>query len=345
MQDAVRYQWADEATRLLKDRQDARALEILDKLIAAYPDREDLLVSRAYCLSRLGRHGEAAAIHQRLANSAASSERVQRLGLFISKKAGPVFAAAPQEPAASAGVAAPEKPALAKKLETIRDRFANEIESHRVQHEESAAAIQRLRARLTERETAVQALASKNEELESLLTGLSTEVSGANLGASPSLAGDAGRSIEEVHARLDATERQLRERDDTLSTLFRKNGDLERSVRRLTADLDEAQSAAAAVTDTESELRRELQQARSEAIEARRAATEMHGLRTALQVAGDGARDIEVERDAVRARIAALERRLADTLARETRVQDINRALEARSTEQEQILEDRKSVV
>lgn len=339
MQDAVRYQWADEATRLLKDRQDARALEILDKLIAAYPGREDLLVSKAYCLSRLGQHDDAAAIHRRLSESAAPNDRVQRLGLFISKRAAPVFElpAASKEPEAPAfSIAVP--PVLARKLEVVRQGFEQELETFRGQHAESAAAIERLRTRLAERENAVVTLTQKNEELESLLTGLSNEMAGLHTPSSPVLTSDVTLSQEEIRGRLETAERQIQERDDTLSAIFRKNGDLERTIRRLTAELEELRSESAAGSDTETELRAELQKARSEALEARHAATEFHGLRAALRTAEDGVDAIETERDAVRDRIAELEEQLEKTFLRETRALELNRTLESRAADQEGML-------
>ena len=46
-------------------------------------------------------------------------------------------------------------------LQDTAQLFTHEIDSHRAKHQESAAAIERLRARLAERESAVQSLAAR----------------------------------------------------------------------------------------------------------------------------------------------------------------------------------------
>ena len=167
MIEAQQHQLAGEATRLIRERQDEKAIVVLDKLIAILPHREDLHTSRAYCLGRLGRFDEAYRLCNRLSDMS-NTPRVQHLRMFLDKR---MRERPPQDRPSSvraldlsiAKDASQLPQSLAEKLERVRHDIEREFEQYRTRDFEATATIQKLRIRVHEREQALRSFEERNE--------------------------------------------------------------------------------------------------------------------------------------------------------------------------------------
>lgn len=274
MNEAVQHQLAGEATRLIRERQDEKAIVILDKLIGALPHREDLHASRAYCLGRLGRLDEAYEVCDHLGASS-TTPRVQHLRMFLDKQTG-VSSTQPKpavsnEPNVASGPIIEGVPAsLAEKLERVRLDIEKEFSQYRARDREATATIQRLRTRSQERDQVFEATQERNDELEKLLGELGTEL--ATFSEVPGLSTSSSRLMNEdfsltqipgENAETERLKQDLSERDETLEATFRKNSELERTIAGLKAERDELGEQRDLLEATEDDLRKELHATRS----------------------------------------------------------------------------------
>lgn len=183
MPDALKHQSAGNDVKTTQ-RKDEKALAVIDKLVKAFPDREDLQASKSYCLGRLGRLDEAFRICNRL-QAARNTPRVQHLKIFLDKQQGFLSdtSVAPAPISPSPGPDGVLTPALAKKLEIVRRNIEREFSEFRTREAEATSTIQKLRSELLERRQNTETLQDRNEELERLIAEVSSDVVG--LGIAP----------------------------------------------------------------------------------------------------------------------------------------------------------------
>ncbi len=352
MIEAQQHQLAGEATRLIRDRQDDKAIAVLDKLIAVLPHREDLHTSRAYCLGRLGRFDEAYRICKRL-NEVSDTPRVQHLRMFLDKR----MRERPQQerpPAVRAldlslATDASQLPrSLAEKLERVRHDIEREFEQYRTRDSEATATIQKLRMRAHEHEQALHSSERHSEELEELLAELGTELAAFSDGpalsplASRLANGDVTLSrLEETEAEIEGFKRNLAERDETLEATFRRNGELERVIARLKAESAELNERNELFEATEEDLRKELQNARAGIGNA--LSPEIVPVVETLQKALDEARvrevGLEQAREAITEQIHALREEMESARADDLAAAPENESQRAELADKERLLE------
>ncbi|PCJ56773.1 MAG: hypothetical protein COA73_11595 [Candidatus Hydrogenedentota bacterium] len=244
MTDASQLQLAGEASRLLKAEQDDKALAILDKLVDAFPDHEEIVASRAFCLGKLGRFDEAYAVCDEM-SAANHTQRVEQLRTFLDARK-----AAQSEPPAAAPtrmifptltVTSDESSrALAGKLDQVRKNLEQEFHQFQQREMEAESTIDGLQQRLRDRESSLAETKSQNDRLEQLLADISTEVAELQadtdvvLQPPPSLVlHQTDTALHLSEEKITILEQRITEKDDTLSATFRKNADLEKLLAEL----------------------------------------------------------------------------------------------------------------
>lgn len=252
------HQLADEASRLLKDEQDEKALAILDKLAATLPKDVDIQAARAFCLGRLDRIDEAYVVLD-MARVHGNTPRLKQTVAFLNSRRGrpelsPVSAAGhdtrqPTLPALD--IKNDNNQELTRKLRAIQNTFASEIAGHREREEEAQTRLRHIEKALRDKEGTLQGALSRNVELELLLSQLGEEVSNLQQGLleaagphlhiiedEPVVATDT--LVEDVldhKVEMDRLIVLIDERDITLTDAFRKTAELKKEVASLQAEL------------------------------------------------------------------------------------------------------------
>ena len=248
MTEASQLQLAGEASRLLKAQQDEKALAILDKLVEAFPDHEEILASRAFCLGKLGRFDEAYRIADRL-SSVNHTQRVEQLREFLdARQASSKPTPAPAQESAGTKnlfsvltVTTDESSReLAKKLEQLRSNLEQEFQKYQEQEQQSQQTIAELKLQLRERESLLAETKTKNDELETLLTDISDDVAQLHResAAQALTIHEPDTASLESQQEIKRLQQNIQEKDETLAATFRKNAGLEKELSSLKEEVE-----------------------------------------------------------------------------------------------------------
>ncbi|MFP6581239.1 MAG: hypothetical protein VCD00_01645 [Candidatus Hydrogenedentota bacterium] len=253
-----RHQLADEASRLLKEEQDEKALAILDKLAVTLPKDVDIQAARAFCLGRLDRIDEAYVVLD-MARVHGNTPRLKQTVSFLNSRRGrPDLSTVSTKGHHTHKSVLPvldirndSNQELTKKLRAIQNTFASEIAGHREREEEARKRALHVEKALRDKESTLQGALSRNVELELLLSQLGEEVSNLQQGLLEST-GPQLRVIEAEPAQstdtlvedildhkieMDRLNVLIDERDVTLTDAFRKTAELKKEVASLQSEL------------------------------------------------------------------------------------------------------------
>jgi chromosome segregation ATPase len=243
MTQSEQHQLAGEASRLLKEDQDEKALAILDRLAEMLPDHVDIQATRAFCLGRLDRFDEAYTLLGHI-EILSNSPRIRQTRDFLdARKALVLHGTTDPEPKKTTQILYPvldstsdSKAELSRKLQLLQENIEREFAEYRERDEDAQRTMQHIQKQMQTKEAALQKAYVKNVDLETLLAELGQEVSDLQqnnfqAGSSQLHVLEWDESVEQLsnaEAEIDRLTELVNERDKTLTQVFRKNADLER---------------------------------------------------------------------------------------------------------------------
>lgn len=242
---------------------------------------------------------------------------------------------------------------LARRLETIRIDFEQELGDFRAREEEAAARIDRLKRMLLTREAALRGSAEQNQRFESILSELRTDLSALRVKAKSNLARPAtgARAPELDSWRLLEAESEIKRLQNALDARNRAPSEAQDDIRRIDAALQRALSELRQAQTSDSNNRSQANAARAERDSLAEQVTDLQRsveetaaqlieLRSAGQHAAAKAAEEEAKRTAAEGRAEEIQQQFQELFARYER--ETHSLRDERQTFQSQIerLED-----